>query len=72
MATKNLKSVYLNLRIEGGSVSGNAIGKFTVEDVASGSSSVVLDSATTLDDAKAAVISKLQEDGSTVVDQTGE
>ena len=72
MATKNLKSVYLNLRIEGGSVSGNAIGKFTVEDVASGSANVVLDSATTLDDAKAAVITKLQEDGSTVVDETGE
>ena len=72
MATKNLKSVYLNLRIEGGSVNGNAIGNFTVEDVASGSASVVFDSATTLDDAKAAVITKLQEDGSTVVDETGE
>tara|TARA_R110001599_G_scaffold289652_1_gene492636 strand:+ start:469 stop:687 length:219 start_codon:yes stop_codon:yes gene_type:complete len=72
MATKNLKSVYLNLRIGEGSVSGNAIGKFTVEDVASGSASVEFDSATTLADAKTAVIAKLQEDGSTVVDQTGE
>tara|TARA_R110002110_G_scaffold92803_2_gene242136 strand:- start:422 stop:640 length:219 start_codon:yes stop_codon:yes gene_type:complete len=72
MATKNLKSVYLNLRIGEGSVSGNAIGKFTVEDVASGSASVELSGDTSLTDAKAAVIAKLQEDGSTVVDQTGE
>ena len=72
MATKNLKSVLLSLRIEKGSVQGIAKGDFTVEDVASGSALVELGAATSLTDAKAAVITKMGEDGSTVVDQTGE
>ena len=72
MATKNLKSVFLSLRIEGGSVTGIAKGDFTVEDVASGSTLVELGADTSLTDAKAAVITKMEEDGSTVVDQTGE
>ena len=70
MAIKNLKSVYLNLQIEGGSVSGIAIGKFTVEDVASGSANVEFSADISWTDAKAAVITKMEEDGSTVVDAT--
>ena len=72
MATKNLKSVLLSLRIEKGAVQGIAKGDFTVEDVASGSTLVELAADTSLTDAKAAVITKMGEDGSTVVDQTGE
>ena len=72
MATKNLKTVYLNLKLEGGSVSGGAKGRFEVEGIAFGVDTVQLDADTSLDDAKAAIITKLEEDGSTVVDQTGE
>ena len=70
MATKNLKSVLLSLRIEGGSVTGIVKGDFTVEDVASGSALVELEADTSLTDAKAAIIAAMGEDGSTVVDET--
>ena len=70
MATKNLKSVLLSLRMEGGTIAGIAKGDFTVEDIASGSALVELEADTSLIDAKAAVIAKLGEDGSTVVDET--
>ena len=70
MATKNLKSVLLSLRIEGGSVTGIAKGEFTVEDVALGSALVELEADTSLTDAKAAIIAAMGEDGSTVVDET--
>ncbi len=72
MATKNLKTIHLNLTLQGGSVTGGAKAKFEVEGIAFGFDSVQLDADTSLADAKAAVISKLEEDGSTVVDQTGE
>jgi len=72
MATKNLKSVLLSLRMEGGTIAGIAKGDFTVEDIASGSTLIDLDADTSLTDAKTAVIANLGEDGSTVVDQTGE
>ena len=72
MATKNLKTIHLNLKLEGGSVTGGAKGKFEVEGVAFGFDTVQLNADTSLADAKAAVITKLEEDGSTVVDETGE
>jgi len=70
MATKNLKSVLLSLRMENGSIRGIAKGEFTVEDVASGSTLIDLDADTSLTDAKAAIIAKMEEGGHTVVDET--
>ena len=72
MATKNLKTVHLNLTLQGGSVTGGVKAKFEVEGIAFGFDAVQLDADTSLDDAKAAIITKLQEDGSTVIDETGE
>jgi len=70
MAVKKLTSVYVSLQSGHEGVSGIAKGKFTVEDVASGSALVELNSDTSFTSAKAAVIAKLEEDGSTVVDAT--